>query len=645
MDLGTLYIRPGVSPTDARSKLAEALWELGASEQDVAQVACGISEVVRSMCSDVNNEGTIQISLEVSPLFAQVVFQIQSAKEVRLPTTISVMFKNLLKGEGGWTLSTPLVGVREKLSDKSIASVRRIIGAATKAELFIKIQEQNARLAENQRELRKALEEASRASQAKSTFLSNMSHELRTPLNSILGFTRRLRKTLRPEAPARERTALDTVLRNSNHLLSLIDGILDLSKVEAGRVRLEPSEFELTPLLQDVVTQCGILADKIEIHLNIEGAVTLNADRRKLGQVVTNLLSNAIKYGDHKDVNLSAENIQDDLLGDAIAIRVIDQGQGMTKEQISTLFRSYTRLSNAVTQATKGTGLGLAICARYVALHGGHINVHSDVGQGSTFEVVVPRDATSERAESARELMQTKLAEGVPERTVVYLDKETSDFPLVSIAFENDDVRVLATDRLEAAKALSETYNPDSIFVTDSWLGSQQDIEEAIKALGAQVKVLETASVPLDQSSVRLFMRKPVDLDVLPTVIEEVAGGKVKTALVVEDMPDVRELRAYALQTAQIETKLAANGSEAVALLNVIRPQVILLDLLLPEMSGFELLESLEILFAEVPVIVLSSLRIDPVAYRKIRLLRSAVLQVGSQRPVHSFLGDRQWLQ
>jgi two-component system, NtrC family, sensor kinase len=249
--------------------------------------------------------------------------------------------------------------------------------AIENVRLFDEIQDKSRQLAE--------------ASQHKSQFLANMSHELRTPLNAIIGVSEMLREDA--EAAKQDTEPLDRVLGAGRHLLALINDILDLSKIEAGRMELALSTFALAPLIDDVVKTIEPLAAKNfnRVSVNYDPAIgTVHADQMRLRQALLNLMSNANKFTDRGTIAIDARQRHENGCG-WITLAVQDTGIGMTPEQMDKLFQEFSQASSATASRYGGTGLGLAISKRFCQMMGGDITVESEPGRGSTFTIRVPR--------------------------------------------------------------------------------------------------------------------------------------------------------------------------------------------------------------------------------------------------------------
>jgi CheY-like chemotaxis protein/nitrogen-specific signal transduction histidine kinase len=237
-------------------------------------------------------------------------------------------------------------------------------------------------------ELLLARDAAQAANKAKSSFLANMSHELRTPLNAILGFSSMMRRD--PDVSASQRANLDIINRSGEHLLTLINDVLEVAKIEAGRMRLEISPFDLGSMVRDVVDMMQIRAQEKGLQLLIDQASEfpryIKGDEARLRQILVNLVSNAVKFTEHGGVTLRLgvkQNSREHLL-----IEVEDSGPGISQEDQTRLFEPFVQLTESATQ--RGTGLGLTITRQFVQLMGGEISIESTVGKGSLFRVNLP---------------------------------------------------------------------------------------------------------------------------------------------------------------------------------------------------------------------------------------------------------------
>ena len=269
------------------------------------------------------------------------------------------------------------VALLQTFADQAVIAIEN-------ARLFDEIQDKSRQLAE--------------ASQHKSQFLANMSHELRTPLNAIIGVSEMLREDA--EALKQDTEPLDRVLGAGRHLLALINDILDLSKIEAGRMELHLESFAVAPLISDVVKTIEPLAAKNanQVAVQCDAAIgMLHADQMRLRQALLNLLSNANKFTEHGSITVNAQQSQEHGR-DWITVAVANSGIGMTPEQMGKLFQEFSQADASTTRKYGGTGLGLAISKRFCQMMGGDITVQSEPGQGSTFTIRLPRIAEAQKA-------------------------------------------------------------------------------------------------------------------------------------------------------------------------------------------------------------------------------------------------------
>ena len=237
-------------------------------------------------------------------------------------------------------------------------------------------------------ELRRLYRELETASQHKSDFLANMSHELRTPMNAIIGFSQVLREGMVGEVNAKQAEYLDDILSSGNHLLALINDVLDLSKVEAGQVELQVAPFSLQDALERGVSMVREQAttDGVQVMLHTNGSLdVVFGDERRIRQVIFNLLSNAVKFtpaGGQVDVSATRVNGE-------MRVSVADSGPGIAAEDLDRIFEEFQQ-TEAGARQREGTGLGLALSKRFVEMHGGRIWCESEIGKGSTFEFTLP---------------------------------------------------------------------------------------------------------------------------------------------------------------------------------------------------------------------------------------------------------------
>ncbi|EKD34047.1 MAG: GAF sensor signal transduction histidine kinase, partial [uncultured bacterium] len=244
------------------------------------------------------------------------------------------------------------------------------------------------RVAERTAELVRALAKAEDAERLKSIFLASMSHELRTPLNSIIGFTGILLMGLTGELNPEQKKQLQMVKTNGQHLLSMINDILDISKIEAGKVFPEVEAFDLIALVKEVTGsfEPQIREKRLTLHSRLSARIKMRSDRRRIKQILMNLMSNAVKYTEEGRIDIAVRKLQDDRL----EVKVSDTGIGMSKENMKRLFQPFQQVGMELTKSFEGTGLGLYLSQKLANLLGGEIVVESQPGKGSVFTAILP---------------------------------------------------------------------------------------------------------------------------------------------------------------------------------------------------------------------------------------------------------------
>ena len=450
-------------------------------------------------------------------------------------------------------------------------------------------------------DLDEAKQEAEEATKAKSYFLANMSHELRTPMNAILGYSEMLMEDAEDQGQEDFIPDLQKIHTAGKHLLGLINEILDLSKIEAGKMELFLESFDVAGMINEVASTLRPLVDKnantLQVHLAPDlGA--MQADLTKVRQSLFNLLSNASKFTEKGTITLDAEAISKDEAR-WIAFKVADTGIGMTPEQIDKLFQPFVQADASTSRKYGGTGLGMTITQLFIKMMGGEMNVASEPGAGTTFTVLLP---TEVKAPPPAEVPQPETAEPIflpGTNTVLVIEDDPGARDLLTRFLTKEGYRVETASGGEAGLRLAREVHPD--IITLDVMMPDMDGWAVLSALKADPELADIPVVMLtivDNKNLGYalgaadYLTKPIQRDRLMAILEKYCPpSQPATVLVVEDDLATREVIRNLLEKTGIQVAEAENGRVALERLAERQPGLILLDLMMPEMDGFQFVD------------------------------------------------------
>ena len=489
--------------------------------------------------------------------------------------------------------------------------------AKLNVELEDKVRARTKELEAANRELQIANLKIREADRLKSEFLANMSHELRTPMNAIIGFTRLVRRKSADLLPLRQRENLEKVEISANQLLALINDILDLSKIEAGKMSLNIMPFDLAPLVDTCLATVESMVKGGRVRLLKEVPDDLPealSDQDKLKQVIINLLSNALKFTEEGVVKLSAA------LEDAsLKIAVSDTGIGISSDALEYIFDEFRQADGSSTRKHGGTGLGLSITKKLTHLLGGTVDVRSIEGEGSTFTVTLPLTMRDEEApaEALRPDEETRASvEMKGKKVLLAIDDDPNMLILLKQNLEDEEYYVVGALNADEGIRKAKEIHPFAIMLDilmpqkDGW-GVLSDLKADPATRDIPIIVLSIIDNKELGFSLGAFdyLVKPFEKEAIMAALLRIPGVPDKRVLVVDDDPDAVDLLTQILQDEGYQVKGAYSGEEALRVLNATSQDIILLDLLMPEMDGFEVIQRVKAnpRWRDIPIIVVTA--------------------------------------
>lgn len=485
-------------------------------------------------------------------------------------------------------------------------------------QLGIRFNQMVAAIEQSDRELTEAKEAAEQSNRAKSQFIANMSHELRTPLNAIIGYSDMLQDELEDAEPDEIASDLVKINAAGHHLLSLINDILDLSKIESGKMDVYNETFDIQKVLEDVTITVQILLEQhgntLEFYCEPNIGL-MYSDVTKIRQILLNLLSNSSKFTDHGIVTLkvSKEWVNE---VEWVSFAITDTGIGISQEQQKKLFKAFSQVDASTTRKYGGTGLGLLITKRFTEMLGGKVSVESELGKGSTFTVHFPTRIASRQM--IPEVHEVSHAEFPPElSTVLVIDDDPNVRDLLSKHIRQLGYQVHTAASGKQGLELAQELKPQ--LITLDVMMPQMDGWAVLSELKSKphlqnIPVVMLSMVENQELGYSLgaaeYLIKPVEQHKIAQVLTKYRSTPhCGQALVIEDDVMIRDMVKQMLHKDGWEVALASNGKVALERMKTVKPDVILLDLMMPEMDGYEFISQLREHkpHRKIPIVVLTA--------------------------------------
>jgi len=472
-----------------------------------------------------------------------------------------------------------------------------------------------------------------RASELKTKFLSNVSHEFRTPLNSIISLAKLLLERIDGDLTSEQRRQVSYIESSARELQDLVNDLLDLAKVEAGKIRIRPKRFEIHELFSALKGMLKpLLADNTSVNLVFENASDippLHTDEGKISQILRNLVSNSIKFTPRGTVNISARMKENGLILFAVA----DTGIGIAPEHHETIFKEFSQVENPLQEKYRGTGLGLPLCRDLAALLGGRIWLTSELGTGSTFFVEVPSVYVGEafRPDDSHALSELEFHR-VP---VLYLEDDLESAKIFEALLRKSEFQPILASNVAQAEAWRSRHTPAAI-VADVYLGAEPIWQYIgrLRETCPQIPIVVTSAYadPLAalKRGANAFLPKPLEAATLLGELRRLtAQVGTRRILLVDDNEVSRYILREILDQPWLQIDEVSNGADALAAIDETPPDGLILDLLMPDLSGFDILKAMRAhpKTENLPVLIYTSKHLSDSEQKQLESLNAQVVR------------------
>jgi signal transduction histidine kinase/DNA-binding response OmpR family regulator len=691
-----LLLRTERDVVQARQRAREVAAELGLDNQDQIRFATATSEVARNAFRYASS-GEVEFSIALSPRQS---FEATVSDRGKGIPNLDVVLDGRYKSSTGlgmgiigtkrlmdeFTIETSPAGTTVRMAkhlpahkstwtEAAIHELGREMQRRTPKSPYDEIEQQNQELLETLQELRSRQEELQllnheledtnrgvvalyaelderadylrRASELKTKFLSNVSHEFRTPLNSIISLSRMLMDRIDGDLTPEQMKQIRYIETSACDLQEMVNDLLDLAKVEAGKIRIRPKKFEVHELFSALKGMLKpLLADNTSVNLNFEDAQDLpqlRTDEGKLSQILRNLISNAIKFTPEGSVTVSARMAD----SQTVEFRVVDTGIGIAAEHHETIFKEFSQVENPLQERYRGTGLGLPLCRNLATLLGGTIWLNSELGKGSEFLVRVPVVYVGET--STPEGTDVPPAPEFHRAPVLILEDDRETAHLLEAFLRDSEFQPILASTLAQAEVWTARHSPAAIFA-DVYFGDEPSWSFVVRLREKWPQLPWISASVFDETAAAarwgsdIFLHKPIQKEVLLGELRRlttVAG--IRNILLVDDNEVARYILRELLDLPWLSIEEASTGSQALKSISERPPDGVILDLLMPDVSGFDILRGLrkQASTANLPVLIYTSKVLTESEKAELGSLNAAVIRkedVSSRLSAQPFL-------